>query len=126
MFGVSLAWDLAGAPIEIRFDPSLAYHGSDGRYDANLLILGFPAAIQYQFRNAQGPTPYVLGGIGLYYSNVSVDTGSPFLDEIDDSSLDFGIAIGGGLRFNSRVGLEVRVVDIDGFTTLPILLTIRF
>ena len=125
--GVSFGWDAAGLPIDFRFDPSLAFHSTGGRYDANLLILGLPAAIQYQFRNSQGgPTPYIMGGLGLYYSNVSIDSGSPFVDELDDSSLDLGIAIGGGVRFNERLGLEARVIDIDGFTTLPILLTIRF
>jgi opacity protein-like surface antigen len=126
-FGASFGWDIRGTPLDIRFDPSLSRYGGGGvGYDASMLQLGIPAAVEYQFKTTGRAKPYVMGGIGLYYSRYSYDVSTPGLDVgVSDSNTELGIAIGGGVRLNSRFGLEGRIIDVDAFTTIPLLLTWR-
>lgn len=128
MVGGSFGWDIKGLPIDVRFDPSIArYGGGDGNVDLSSILLGIPVAVEYEFATAGKAKPYVMGGVGMYYNRVSVEVNSPgFGISRTDSDTDLGIAFGGGIRFNERFGLEGRVIDVNSFTTLPILLTIRF
>jgi opacity protein-like surface antigen len=127
MVGASFGWDLKGVPLDIRFDPSLArYSGGSTGVDASLLKLGIPAAIQYDFTTTGNTKPYIMGGVGLFYSRYSADINTPGGNVGgSDSNSDLGITVGGGVRFNQRLGLELRIIDVDSFTTIPILLTYR-
>ncbi|MGQ0767461.1 MAG: outer membrane beta-barrel protein [Gemmatimonadota bacterium] len=126
--GVSFTWDLAGLPIDLRFDPSISRYSGDGGPggDVSLLQLNFPAAVEYQIpTSTEGGTRFhVLGGIGMHYSNFSFDTSVPGF-EGSDSGLDMGITLGGGARFNDKLGAEARILDIDSFTSIYLLATWR-
>jgi opacity protein-like surface antigen len=128
LVGASFGWDINGLPIDIRFDPSLARYGAGNDYaDGSLLIFGIPGAVEYEFTTQGNTKPYIMGGLGLYYSRFSVDVNVPGGGDVggSNSETDFGITVGGGLRFNSKFGIEVRITDLDGFTTIPILFTLR-
>lgn len=128
MVGASFGWDLKGLPIDLRFDPSLArYGGGDGNVDLSSILLGIPVAAEYAFTTTGKAKPYIMGGVGMYYNRVNVEVNTPgFGVDGDASDTDLGIAFGGGVRFNEKFGIEGRVIDVNSFTTLPILLTIRF
>ncbi len=127
-FSTSWGWRLAGTSLVFRFDPSLGYYtgGNSGR-DVSQLLLGFPVALEFEFNTVSFPRPYVNGGVGVYYSRFSIDDGDdvPFDDDRSASETDVGLNIGGGLRFTPKLGLEVRLIDVSGFTTIPIMLTYR-
>ncbi|MGQ0647655.1 MAG: hypothetical protein ACT4P7_08780 [Gemmatimonadaceae bacterium] len=127
LVGASFGWLIPAFPLDLRFDPSLSRYSASGVYSGSLTILAIPAALEYKFKNVQsGPTPYVLGGVGLYYSHSGARAQSPIVDAgVEENSFDVGITIGGGIRLNTRFGLEGRIVDVSSFTTIPILLSIR-
>jgi opacity protein-like surface antigen len=84
-------------------------------------------AAQYDFPTGNKVKPYAFGGLGLFYSNVSVDYNGVFSnDRAYDSSTDLGFGIGGGLSFTEKFGVEVRFMDIGGFNTIPILAVLHF
>jgi opacity protein-like surface antigen len=124
--GASFGWDIPGAPITFRFDPSLARYGGGGvGYDLSMIQLGIPAAVEYEFKTTGRSKPYVMGGLGLYYSRYDVDgSGTPGVGATG-SDTEFGIAIGGGVRVTSRLGFEGRIIDVGAFTTIPLLVTWR-
>jgi hypothetical protein len=65
--------------------------------------------------------------VGMYYNRVTVDVETPgFGVDNTGSDTDLGIAFGGGVRLTERFGIEGRVIDVNSFTTLPILFTIKF
>lgn len=126
--GISFMWDLAGLPIDLRFDPSISRYGGDRGpdVDISLLQLNFPVAVEYQIPSSTqgGARFHVLGGLGMHYSNFSFDTSVPGF-EGEDSGLDMGIVLGGGARFNDKLGAEARIVDIENFTSIYLLATWR-
>lgn len=126
-FSTSWGWRLSGTSLVFRFDPSLGYYtGGNSRVDISQLLLGFPAALEYEFNTVGFPKPYINGGVGIYYTRVSVDDDDVLpIDDVSASETDLGLNIGGGLRFTNKIGLEVRLIDVSGFTTIPIMLTYR-
>lgn len=119
--GGSFRWKLVGNGLALRADPWL------GRYkagDASLTILGAAANLEYNFQTeGSSATPFIFLGPAVYYSNFGGDVGSPGGDE---GSTDLGFGLGGGVRFAPRFVLEVRYNEINGFSTIPIMLGFRF
>jgi hypothetical protein len=134
-FGLAIAatftWPISDLPINFRLDPILARYGIGTGYlsgvvDGNLLVLGVGAAAQYDFKSSTGGknTPYVMGGLGLYYRRASIgSTVTP--GDFNTSTTDFGLSVGGGVRLGDKLVLEGRVMDIGGFTTIPIMIGYR-
>lgn len=124
MVGASLKWDLSGAPVDLRFDPSIARHGGGVLgVDVSVLFVNLPVAVEYAFKTTGGSgEPYVFGGLGLHYGKYDVDIPSvPGYGGYGDSSTDLGLTIGGGYRLKSGLSFEARYLDINGFTTIPLL-----
>jgi len=119
----SFNWNIVDAPFNIRLDPYFAYHSRDEGPDASLWFLGATGNLELAFR-AAGTTaePYLFGGGGFFFRSVSVD--GPGDEEFDDSDLKGAFGFGGGVRF-SGFTLEVRMHDIDEFTTLAFLVGFR-
>lgn len=131
--GGSGRWHRSDWPVAIRGDAYLAHHGGDigsqfGGTDISINILGVMGNAEYTFPTTSTISPYVFGGLGLFYKNSDIDDDvAPGYDDRGyDSSLDLGLGIGGGLRFTPRFGLELRVTDIGGFTTIPIVAVFHF
>jgi hypothetical protein len=107
--GVGLGWIIGAnyklmprvGPLHIRGDVTYQSHGSD------LSIFGLAGNAVLPLGNLYG-----LGGIGWYRS----DPG----DDVLATQLGVGLNRFGGIY------LEARRVDIDGFTTIPIVVGIRF
>jgi opacity protein-like surface antigen len=125
--GVSFTWDLAGVPVDFRFDPSLSRYTGDPApgADWSLLTINLPAAAEYVFPTSGTGSAryYVMGGVGLYYMNWSFDNNNVPGGDASDSGLEMGITLGGGVRLNDKLGFEGRIVDVGGFTTIPLLVT---
>jgi hypothetical protein len=123
MGGVSFKWELAGIPIDLRFDPSIArYSGDRDGVHSRLLLFNVPVVAEYEIPGSGDRSArfYILAGFGTHYKRLSEDD----LGSNDtDNRLDLGLTLGGGVRLNSKLGFEARIVDIDNFTTLPILVT---
>ena len=113
-----------GWPVAIRIDPYFAHHGSDG--DVSLNIFGVAGHVEYTFPTQNSDVePFILGGLGFYYSKLNLD--DDFDDDlIDDSSTDLGISLGGGIRFAKRWVAEAQFKMIDEFDTIPLLIGFRF
>jgi len=123
----SFEWDVRDWPVNLRLDPYLARHGGDcGPSDCDLTLFGAGVGVAYHFpASPNAPMWYVFGGLGLYHSSFDVDTNFPGFD--DSSETDLGLQIGGGFRFgNGRYRLELRLISVDSFDTLPILFGITF
>jgi opacity protein-like surface antigen len=126
MGGASILWDPSALPINVRFDPSLARFSADlgPAASSSILMINIPGAVEYEFRNSGtgSATPYVMGGLGLHYLNIDVEVDTPGLDfDIGKSRFDLGITIGAGLRVAEHLSFELRIVDVDGFTSIPLL-----
>jgi len=130
--GVNGLWHRADWPVGIRGDAYFAHHGGNvggnilGNIDLSVNIFGVMGNAQYDFSTTSKLKPYVIGGLGIFYSNVNVDYEGFDFDEGYDSSTDLGFGIGGGISFTSKFGLEARFMDIGGFNTLPILAVWHF
>jgi hypothetical protein len=73
------------------------------------------ALAEYQF-NPDSPI-YGLGGVGIHRFAVSIDPEPDF--QFDDSSMEFGLTLGGGFRVNESVSGEMRynlISDANQFT----------
>lgn len=125
-------WRRSDWPVGIRGDAYFAHHGGSfgsqlGGVDLSINIFGVMGAAQYDFPTENKLKPYAFGGLGLFYSNVSVDYNGVFSnDGAYDSSTDLGFGIGGGLSFTQKFGVEIRFMDIGGFNTIPILAVLHF
>jgi len=126
-------WHRADWPVAIRGDAYFAHHGGElaqGTADVSLNILGVMGSAEYVFPTTTSLKPYVFGGLGLFYSNANIDYQADpdpnYRLDGYDSSMDLGLGIGGGVRFTPRFGLELRVTDIGGFTTIPIVAVLHF
>jgi hypothetical protein len=120
----SFNWNIADAPFNVRLDPYFAYHSRDAGPDATLWLLGGTGNLELAFR----PTgtiaePYIFGGGGLYFRNVSVDTG-PGDEGFDESDLKGAFDFGGGVRFGGFT-LEAKLQDVDEFTNVSFLVGFR-
>jgi hypothetical protein len=126
--GGAATWKPQGWPVDIRGDLYFAHHGGgQGPVDLSLNIFGVSGHVIYRFPTTNSSVkPYVLGGLGIFYSNVTVDYNNNDLDlGAYDSSTDLGILLGGGLDFTPKLGAEIRFMDVNGFSTFPILLVIH-
>lgn len=115
----SFRWDLAQLPFDLRVDPYFAYHSTEDGPDGNIWLLGASGNVEFPFRTEGSTTePYLFGGVGLYYTSLTIDI--PGGGEFDDSSFDAGFGLGGGVRFGGFT-LEAKMRDIDEFTTVSFL-----
>jgi opacity protein-like surface antigen len=130
--GATGRWRRSDWPVGIRGDAYFAHHSGDvgavfGGFDISLNLIGVLGNAEYTFPTESTLRPYVFGGLGLFYSNINIDYDGVNLDDTDyDSSTDLGFNIGGGVRFTSRFGLELRVIDAGGFTTIPLMAVFHF
>jgi hypothetical protein len=130
--GVNGLWRRSDWPVGIRGDAYFAHHGGNvggdifGNIDLSVNIFGVMGNAQYDFSTTSKLKPYVIGGLGIFYSNVNVDYNGVDLGGGYDSSTDLGFGVGGGISFTSKLGLEARFMDIGGFNTLPILAVWHF
>jgi hypothetical protein len=118
-----------GWPVAIRIDPFLGrWTGGEDfgqfDYDFTVTMFGAQGSAVYDFPASGGMNWFVMGGLGIFYSSVSVDEDIIGVDA-SDSSTDLGIGIGGGLNFGRRFVIEAQFKSIGGFTTIPILFGIR-
>jgi hypothetical protein len=124
-------WHRSDWPVGVRGDAYFAHHGGNigtqfGGLDLSVNIFGIMGGAEYVFENAGDLKPYAFGGLGVFYSNFSVDDDNEFGDDDYDSSTDVGLGIGGGLRFTPKFGVEVRFMKIGDFNTIPILAVFHF
>lgn len=124
-------WRRSDWPVTIRGDGYFAHHGGNiglpfGGVDVSLNIFGVMGNAEYPIPTTGNIKPYVFGGLGLFYSNVNVDYNGPFEASGYDSATDLGFGIGGGVNLTPRFGVELRFMDIGGFSTIPILAVLRF
>jgi len=129
--GTTARWSRSNWPVTIRGDGYFAHHSGDinsfaGDFDLSLNLLGVLGSAEYSFPTQSSLKPYVFGGLGLFYAAVDVDYDEAFGDGDYDSSTDLGFSVGGGLNFTPRFGMELRLIDVGGFTTLPIVAVLRF
>jgi hypothetical protein len=130
--GVNGLWHRSDWPVGIRGDAYFAHHGGNvggdifGNIDLSVNIFGVMGNAQYDFSTTSKLKPYVIGGLGIFYSNVNVDYNGVDLGGGYDSSTDLGFGVGGGISLTSKFGIEARFMDIGGFNTLPILAVLHF
>jgi opacity protein-like surface antigen len=124
-------WRRSDWPVGVRGDAYFAHHSGDigstfGGVDVSINIFGVMGGAEYTFPIENRLKPYAFGGVGLFYTNVNIDSDGLFEEGDYDSSTDLGFAIGGGIHLTQRLGLEVRLMDINSFTTFPILAVWHF
>ena len=129
--GATGKWHRSDWPVGIRGDAYFAHHGGDigsqfGGIDLSINIFGVMGSAEYEFPTTNKLKPYAFGGLGLFYSNINVDYNGVFEDSAYDSSTDLGIGVGGGVHFTPKFGVELRFMDIGGFTTIPIVAVFHF
>jgi len=128
--GANARWRRSDWPVAIRGDVYFAHHSGDfgggifGDFDATLNLFGVLGSAEYEFPTETKIKPYVFGGLGIFYANFDVD----FDGDIDgyDSETDLGFGVGGGARFTPRFGVELRLMDAGGLTTIPVLAVLYF
>jgi opacity protein-like surface antigen len=130
--GASARWRRSDWPVAIRGDAYFAHHTGDvgtllGGFDVSLNLFGILGNAEYSFPTESTLKPYVFGGVGLFYANTDIDYDGANLDDSDyDSSTDLGFNAGGGVLFTPRFGVEIRLMDAGGFTTIPVFAVFRF
>jgi outer membrane protein with beta-barrel domain len=131
--GGNALWSPATWPVDIRADLYIAHHGGSlgsalANFDTSVNIFGLLGHARYVFPvTGSSVHPYVLGGLGLFYSRFSFDDNFPGeTDYGSTSSTDLGISLGGGADFTERFGAELRIMDFNSFTTIPITFVIHF
>lgn len=129
--GGSGRWRRSDWPVAVRGDVYYAHHSGDigtqfGGFDVTINIFGVMGNAEYAFPTENRLKPYVFGGLGIFYSNVNVDYEGLFEDSAYDSSTDLGFGVGGGIHLTDKFGLELRAMDIGGFSTIPILAVWHF
>lgn len=118
----SFNWNISDAPFNLRIDPYFAYHSRDEGPDASLWFLGATGNLELAFRaSGTSAEPYLFGGGGFYYRNLSVDVGD---GDFDDSDFKGAFDFGGGVRFGGFT-LEAKLQDIDEFTNVSFLVGFR-
>ena len=114
----------ASLPVGLRFDVGYSRFGTEVE-DVNASVIHGMASAVYDFKTASTLRPYVLGGLGIYRTEVNVDT--PFGD-YDGSSTDLGLHAGGGINLQLG-GLDSYVEGRFTFGEMdfvPIVFGIRF
>ena len=135
--GVGYAFHLSGVPVAIRvqgeffhFQQSETTSGTTVSVSASDNIFGANAAAEYAFRTSKPSlVPYVIGGLGLYYSSAAVTVAAGGLGSTTGSAgtTSVAMAFGGGLRFGKSFFAELRVVPFfSGGTMVPIVVGMQF
>lgn len=129
--GANARWNRSDWPVTIRGDAYFAHHSGDvgaglGGFDISLNLFGVLGNAEYSFPTESTLKPYVFGGVGLFYANADIDYDGPFDFSDYDSSTDLGFNAGGGVLFTPRFGVEIRLMDAGGFTTIPVFAVFRF
>ena len=129
--GINGRWHRSDWPVAARGDLYFAHHSGDigspfGGFDVSINIFGVMANAEYSFPTENRLKPYAFGGLGLFYSNINVDYDGAFEDNAYDSSTDLGFGVGGGIYLTQKFGLELRFMDVGGFSTIPILAVYHF
>jgi opacity protein-like surface antigen len=130
--GANGKWHRSDWPVAVRGDAYFAHHGGGfgsqfGGVDLSINIFGVMGSAEYDFTTTSKLKPYAFGGLGIFYSNVNISGDDFGFDESGyDSSTDLGFAIGGGVNFTPKFGVELRFMDIGGFNTIPILAVFHF
>lgn len=129
--GANARWNRSDWPVTIRGDVYFAHHSGDvgavlGGFDISLNLFGVLGNVEYSFPTENALKPYVFGGLGLFYANIDIDYNGLLDDSDYDSSTDLGFNAGGGALFTPRFGVEIRLMDAGGFTTIPVLAVFRF
>ena len=130
--GFSARWTMVDWPIRIRGDlhvqrNTISIDNAFGDVDGALLFIGAIGNAEYVFPGSSSLRPYVFGGIGFFYTRASIDVGEEFGGESDsEGDSELGLNVGGGLNLSSRFGVEARIIDIGGFTTIPIVAVLHF
>jgi hypothetical protein len=114
----SFNWRLEQLPVNFRLDPYFAYHTA-GDPDGSATFLGASANAELAFTTQGSSQPYLFGGVGLYYNSLSVEV--PGGGDVDESGVDAGFGLGGGVRFGGFT-LEAKMRDINEFTTVSLLI----
>jgi opacity protein-like surface antigen len=114
--GGELGFNPAALPVGIRIDVDFTRFGLDVEgLDIDGSIRSISGAANAILKiPSTSISPYVVGGVGMFNSKVSIDD-SQF--DGDDSSTDFGVQVGGGLGFNLagfETAVEVKFVNIFG------------
>jgi hypothetical protein len=124
-------WRRSDWPVAARGDAYVAHHSGDigsqlGGYDVSVNIFGVMGSAEYAFPTTNKLKPYAFGGLGIFYSNVDLDYPGEFDIGDYDSSTDLGFGVGGGIHLTEKLGLELRFMDVGGFSTIPILAVWHF
>jgi opacity protein-like surface antigen len=124
-------WRRSDWPVAVRGDAYFAHHSGDvgtqlGGYDVSINIFGVMASAEYSFPTENRLKPYAFGGLGLFYSNIDLEYDGVFDIDDYDSSTDLGFGVGGGIYLTQKFGVEVRFMDVGGFSTIPILAVWHF
>ena len=122
-------WQQSNWPVAFRGDAYFAHHSGGiseqfGGYDISVNIFGMMGNAEYAFPTQSRLKPYAFGGLGLFYSKVNLDYDGVF--DAYDSSTDLGFGIGGGMHLTEKFGLELRFMDLGGFSTIPLLAVWHF
>jgi len=129
--GGSGRWRRSDWPVGVRGDLYFARHSGDvgtqiGGYDVSINIFGIMGNAEYSFPTESRLKPYAFGGIGLFYSNIDLEYEGEFDIGDYDSSTDLGFGVGGGIRLTEKFGLELRFMDLGGFSTIPVVAVFHF
>jgi opacity protein-like surface antigen len=124
-------WSRSDWPVAVRGDAYFAHHSGDvgsllGGYDVSINIFGVMASAEYSFPTENRLKPYAFGGLGLFYSNIDLEVEGGFDIDEYDSSTDLGFGVGGGIYLSQKFGIEVRFMDVGGFSTIPVLAVWHF
>ena len=129
--GGSGRWRRSDWPVVARGDAYFAHHSGNfgtqvGGFDVSVNMFGVMGSAEYPFPTTNRLKPYAFGGLGLFYSNVSVDGDGLYTNGNYDSSTDLGFGIGGGIHITPKFGIELRFMNIGGFNTVPLLAAFHF
>jgi opacity protein-like surface antigen len=85
--------------------------------------------VGYNFVTTTSVKPYLVGGLGLHHSSMTMDFSDVGGDKASDSKDDLGINVGGGMRFKMggrNASLEARYIAAGDVKHLPIGLSVQF
>jgi len=139
-----VAFKLPGLPVGLRVDATYGANSANDRLktalttqlgqptDEKTKLLGASLSVTYQLSSAARVQPYVIGGIGVYHTTISVTTSD---STTVDAATKLAGNVGAGLAYELRgvaLFFEARYVNVaavSGFprvTFLPLTAGVRF